>query len=125
MSIHYFDVDKESGALSFSRRVRDGFSRERHITEIIGESRTHQSHKESSDVNWIIARYERTGELPRTKSDGIYADVSGLSGDLMDLKSRADDVISVAGDFLDKRAIQAAAEKAAAEKAAAASSSTP
>lgn len=112
MSIEFFDVDA-NGVISFERRLREQHVRERFRTDVIGESRTHQSHAQSCDVNWIISRYERTGELPRTKHDGVYADVSALGGDLMEQALRARDVIDMSGGFL----VQRAAEKAAAEAA--------
>jgi hypothetical protein len=116
MSIDWFDVDAQ-GVLSFVRRVREPFSRERLHTEIVGESRTHQSHRESCDVNWIISRYERTGELPRVKRDGVYADVSALGGDLMEQAIRAQDVIITSEQFLVQRAAEKAAQEAAAKAA--------
>lgn len=44
-----------------------------------GESRTKQSAEPESNINNIIARYRRTGELTHiTNSLGAYRDVSGL-----------------------------------------------
>lgn len=43
---------------------RDGNWRERRFTVIEGDSRTAQAHKDSSDVNVIVRRYQQTGDLP-------------------------------------------------------------
>lgn len=42
-------------------------------------SMTDQSFKELTDVNVIMSRYEKTGELVhQARSQGVYADVSGI-----------------------------------------------
>nr|QJB18779.1 MAG: internal scaffolding protein [Microvirus sp.] len=50
-------------------------------TEIFGESMTHESFKDETDINAIVGRYARTGELPPALHAPQYADVTGLQGD--------------------------------------------
>lgn len=50
----------------------------------VGESKTRQSEKASSDVNAIVERFARTGVLPPNTKQPIYDDVTGLQGDLTD-----------------------------------------
>lgn len=59
------------------RRIYD---RPRQTIMTFSESRTKQSPAEACDVNSIMARYTRTGLLPVTRMQGVYADVSALSG---------------------------------------------
>lgn len=76
-------VDLDTGEVKIGLpRVRHPYERERVQIRIEGESKTHQAHKDSCDVNNIIARYERTGELPPNRKRGVYADVTALQGDL-------------------------------------------
>jgi len=58
--------------------VRRPWQRHRLITEITGESRTHQSHAESCDINHIIRRFDNTGLLPDGRGPGQYEDVTHL-----------------------------------------------
>ena len=46
-----------------------------------GESTTVQDPQNTTDVNEIVKKYHRTGMMPPGKQ-GIYADVTGLQGDL-------------------------------------------
>lgn len=69
--------------------VRHPMSRTRVRFETEGESKTHQSHAASCDVNNIIARYERTGVLPPTRAVGQFGDVTQYQGDLTDLVNRS------------------------------------
>lgn len=80
------DIDLETGEIRFFHR--HPFSRERVQTQIIGESLTHQSHHDGCDVNQIMARYNRTGEMPDGRP-GQFADVSNLQGDLTTLVEKA------------------------------------
>lgn len=57
-------------------------SRRRIQTVIVGESMTHQSAADSCDVNQIMARYDRTGVLPPSARQGVFADVTSLQVDL-------------------------------------------
>lgn len=64
------------------RKVRFPFQRDRVQSIQGGESCTDINHQEASDVNAIVARYHRSGELPPVRTPPNYADVTGLQGDL-------------------------------------------
>jgi len=49
-----------------------------------GNSVTDRSFGNDTDVNKIVARFARTGEIPEG-NQGQYADVTGLQGELTDL----------------------------------------
>lgn len=49
------------------------------------ESMTHQAHAESCDVNNVIGRYARTGQLPPSTRQAQFADVTHLNKDLTTL----------------------------------------
>lgn len=59
-----------------------------------GESLTHESFKEECDINGIVNRYARTGELPDAGRTGAYADCSGLQGDLTQRINESRSVVS-------------------------------
>lgn len=81
------------------RRVRPPFFRERFPTIIVGESMTHQSHAASVDINAIVARFQRTGQLPPGNGPGVYADVTALQGDLVERAIASQEVIERARSF--------------------------
>lgn len=68
-------------------------------TTIEGESLTEQSHKKSVDVNAIIARYARTGELPGDASAARYGDVSGMNNSYQEVIDESNDKLAVANEF--------------------------
>lgn len=72
--------------------VRPPYFRERRTFQTSGESRTHRAHAAACDVNNIIARFERTGEMPRARVQGGYGDVTSLQGDLTERALFAADV---------------------------------
>jgi len=43
-----------------------------------GKTRTKQADKESADINNIVAKAYKTGMLPVTQAQALYADVSGV-----------------------------------------------
>lgn len=65
-------------------RVRCG------ITEV-GESCTDRSFGNDTDVNHIVARFSRTGELPPGNGPGAFADVTPLQGELTEMIGKARD----------------------------------
>lgn len=83
--------------------VRHPYSRERLTFDTDGESMTHQSHADSCDVNKIIGRYERTGQLPLATRPPQYADVSGLQGDLTERINFAKDALAKSRAFAAER----------------------
>lgn len=76
--------------------VRPWHFRERFITPVPGDSRTQQSHADSTDINTIVNRYQRTGELPPNPRgiEGRFMDCEPLQKDLTtaynDAKSATD-----------------------------------
>ena len=70
-------------------RVRD-----RVTFATVGPSRTDTSQAEGCEINGIVARFTRTGVLPVGRSNGQFADVSGLVGDRAELINRAQGTIS-------------------------------
>lgn len=64
------------------RVVRKPYERVRLRSEGGGELITDQNPAQDTDVNKIVAKFMRTGTLPPSQKKGVYADVSGLQGDL-------------------------------------------
>lgn len=52
--------------------------RRRVVTEITGESRVEQSHRDECNINKIMAKYYRTGLLPQRGMPGHYGDFTGV-----------------------------------------------
>lgn len=73
------------------RRVRRFYERYRTFRRCLGESRTQQSHRDASDVNYIVQRFQRTGELPKNPRglEGRYEDVTGLQEELTEAFNKA------------------------------------
>lgn len=88
---------------------------ERHRTPFVteGESMTINSFKDETDINNIVGRYHRTGELPNAKIQPQYADVSGLQGDITETLARAETAAQELGDIQAKAAKANEAKKAA------------
>lgn len=83
--------------------VRHPFERVRVFSCVRGESMTHQSHKNQCDVNAIVKRFDRTGELPPPTRPPQYADVSELQGDLTERINLSREVLDTAGRALDEK----------------------
>lgn len=81
------------------RPVRPRWHRFRQIAYNDGESMTQQCHKDQTDVNAIVARFDRTGYLPPNTGQGQYGDVTGLQGDLTERISLASQTIQRAEAF--------------------------
>lgn len=74
--------------------IRQPYHRERTPINFEGyESVTDTSHGNDTDVNNIVARFSRTGHLPKPETAPQYADVSGLQGDLTDLINQSREAI--------------------------------
>lgn len=83
---------------------RKWYDRERLPAKLYGESKTHQSHAEACDVNKIIRKYERTGELPPARTEPQYADVTNLqNADFGELLQKSRDTLDAAGRELEKQ----------------------
>lgn len=59
----------------FPSRKREGI---KVLTFTPGPSLTIQSHKTESDINHIISRFQRTGELPSSGKTPQYSDISEI-----------------------------------------------
>lgn len=81
------------------RPVRQPWCRIRVITVNDEPSMTQASHYDQTDVNAIVERFKRTGQLPVPIATPQYADVTGLQGDLTDLHNRAREHIEIAERF--------------------------
>lgn len=97
------------------RVVRRSFHLGSHKTYFVGESKTDQSQAATADVNNIIRRYDRTGQLPDAKRPGQYGDVSELNADYGELIERSRNSLNSAGEFMEEKLKQ---NKAASDKAA-------
>lgn len=81
------------------RIVRPPHWREPVKTDCSGDSLTQQSHAESCDINAIVARFDRTGQLPLATRPAVYMDVTGLQGDLTELYNQSAETIQRAQEF--------------------------
>lgn len=70
------------GERALTRLPRDPLTRDALPFFTQGESETRQSEKASADVNAIVERFSRTGQLPPARFEGSYADVTAYQGDL-------------------------------------------
>lgn len=50
--------------------------------DYFGPSMTRQEFAEDADINTIMARYERTGELPVNRGEPLYLDLTTMPSDL-------------------------------------------
>lgn len=101
MSLAYLVIDADTGETKYY--IRRPWTRERVQHTVVGESLTHQSHADSCDVNNIIRRYERTGELPLARRPPQYGDVTGLQGDLTERHQAAQEIIETSREHVKKR----------------------
>lgn len=92
--------------------VRSPWSRLRLQTVIEGESMTVQSEKDLTDINNIVARFDRTGELPPGRGPGEYLDVTMLNGDLLEVMERSQEIIDKATVYFEGVEAEEAAEAA-------------
>lgn len=99
-------VDTDTGdIIDFGDKpfVRRPWHRSRHGFECEGESKTQQYHKDLTDINNIVNRYQRTGELPPAKIQGQYGDVTSLQGDLGERIIASKEAIAEADKHLAKK----------------------
>lgn len=70
---------------------RKWYDRSRVYSKIAGESMTSQSDRDHSDVNYIVSRFQRTGELPKNPRglEPRYEDVTPLQENLTDAYNKA------------------------------------
>lgn len=86
--------------------VRHPHERERVVTPVFGESRTHQAHKDSCDINTIIKQFTEGLPLPPAPSDPQYGDVSEISNNLADMIMTSREVLDAAGRAEEERTEQ-------------------
>lgn len=79
--------------------VRHPRTRYRTVTIIEGDSRTETSHAEATDINFIVNRFARTGQLPPPRREPFYGDVTGLQGDLTERLEWANQIIGEAVQY--------------------------
>lgn len=71
--------------------IRKPLQRERVITDLTGQkSKTDRSSGNDTDINNIVARFQRTGVMPPPTGEPHYGDVSSLQGELTDLIARGE-----------------------------------
>lgn len=97
--------------------VRRSFERNRFEFLCIGESMTLQSERDLTDINNVVAKYQRTGQLPLATKSAQYGDVTALNRPLAELIDESRAVLDEAGQKYEAKLI--ADEKAAADKLAA------
>lgn len=78
---------------------RKPWERHQSKTFITDESLTQQSHKESVDVNNIVARFARTGILPPGQGNPVYGDVTAFAKPFQEAIDAAGITIEQARDF--------------------------
>lgn len=100
MSLSFVVVDDLGQLVRPEHHIRSPFYRERFPTLSVGVSMTHQSHASSCDVNKIVERYARTGDLPPPSTQPVFADVTSLQGDLTELYARSARTIEIASSFV-------------------------
>lgn len=113
-------IDSCSGEIGPKRAVRRPHARVRCVFFTDGESRTSQAFADQCDINSIMRRFERTGHIPVTRPgvDGVYADVTGLQGDLTTLAHESGVIVSKvtkAAADLQAKAAKEAAERSEAD----------
>lgn len=104
MSIQFFETIKADKA-DFRDYIRGAWDRVRFPEFPEGETMTQQHHKDLTDINHIVARYDRTGQLPQGRV-GQYGDVSGLNAPLQELVSASQNTIRTADSYLAQQAAQ-------------------
>lgn len=71
--------------------IRKPYDRVRVIKDLSGQvKKTDASQGNDTNINNIVARFKRTGELPEG-APGEYCDVSALQGDLTELIQKGED----------------------------------
>ena len=80
-------------------RFRGPFEDLRVPTIVEGESMTDDSAGNDTDINNIIARFDRTGQLPTGRGPGQFEDVSGLNQDLTELLSKQKEALQELQDL--------------------------
>lgn len=111
----YYTKTDENGEVMYSHRKP--WCRERIVTKLEGDSMVQKSALEECDINKVIEKFNRTGILPRTKSVGQFADVTGVQGDLTEKLAESEATLSqFANDVKAAERAKAAASQADGEE---------
>ena len=107
MSMSYQYTDENTGEVienfGMENMLRKPHYRLRVQTFASGESKTQQSHKDTCDVNNIIKRFDRTGQLPvHNGPEGMYGDVSELNGYYGEILDKSEETIATANAFIEE-----------------------
>lgn len=70
----------------------------RQTSDPVGQSLTQQAAKDQTDINDIVKRYQRTGQMPPTK-EGVFMDTTPYSGTLTELHQNAQETLSTYDNF--------------------------
>lgn len=92
------------------RRIKLPNQRVRQSIEFFLPTMTVNSHKDETDINNIVNRYQRTGILPPSERAPIFADVTHLQGDLTERIQASQMILDAASDNdakLDKQRAEA------------------
>lgn len=81
------------------QQIRKPWERHRVQVDASQDSVTDRSFGNDTDVNNIVARFSRTGELPNVGGEGQYADVTRLQGDLSQMICEARDTLKHMDDL--------------------------
>jgi len=101
--------------------IRKPYERTRVPVDLEGQqSKTDRSHGNDTDINNIVARFARTGELPPGNGEGDYADVTGLQNDLTEIIEKGRQAQNELHDLQIKQDAEQAAKIKENEKTAAA-----
>lgn len=76
-----------------SPEIRSPWDRHRCAVHPAGKSMTDQSHAEASDINFIVHRFARSGQLPPATRTPFYGDVTNLQGPLQERLAWASDIL--------------------------------
>ncbi|AXH73079.1 MAG: internal scaffolding protein [Microviridae sp.] len=87
---------------SYYQRPRNHLQRLKVQTVNTEPSMTDTSHGNDTDVNKIVARFERTGVLPQPTEEPQYGDCTPFARDLTELLNEAEDIQARATDFIEK-----------------------
>lgn len=79
--------------------LKPRYSRTRYITHIPGDSKVDASQGNDTDINKVVERFTRTGELP-PQNPGQYIDCTDLQGDLTEMLEKARQVQATAEEFI-------------------------
>jgi len=84
------------------RVVRAAYDRLRVLEVPEGESLTSQDAKDACDINFLMARFSRTGEIPPASTVPVFQDNSSIPDNLGDAVMLSRSTLQTASDNLEK-----------------------